>query len=65
MNENDLMSGFYRALSDAEKVEVKRIKADAAELHAYLDTLGASYDLSVAKTKIEEAVMWTTKFLTR
>jgi len=44
---------------------MQKIKDDGLALHQYFESLGASRELSVAKTKIEEAVMWAVKHLTR
>lgn len=62
---NNTMRHTYRVLSDAEKAQMQAIK-DAGQ--AFLDVLapmGASRELSLAKTKIEEAVMWAVKELTK
>jgi hypothetical protein len=34
------------------------------EFHNYIEALGQSRELSLAKTKIEEAVMWAVKHIT-
>ena len=41
--------------------EMNRIKALAEDLHGLVDGLGSCREFSVAKTKIEEAVMWAVK----
>jgi hypothetical protein len=55
----------YRVLTEDEKAIMLKIKDDALALHTYFESLGKSRELSVAKTKIEEAVMWAIKHLTR
>lgn len=35
------------------------------DLHQFMDSLGDSRELSLAKTRVEEAVMWAVKHLTR
>lgn len=62
---NNTMRHQYRVLTDAEKAQMKKIKDDALALHNYLDTLGTSRELALAKTKVEEAVMWAVKHVTR
>ena len=61
---NNVMRHAYRVLSDEEKAAMQKIKDDGLALHAFLDQLGASRELSIAKTKVEEAVMWTVKHIT-
>ncbi len=53
----------YRVLSEQEKLQVSAIK-DAGQ--DFLDTLPreTSRELSIARTKIEEAVMWAVKHVT-
>jgi len=40
------------------------IKGNAASLHGFLGILGNSRELSLAKTKLEECVMWAVKHVT-
>lgn len=61
---NNVMRHAYRVLSDDEKAAMQKIKDDALALHEYLASLGMSRELSLAKTKIEEAVMWAVKHVT-
>lgn len=61
---NNTMRHAYRVLSDAEKAQMARIKDDGLVFHQFIDSLGASRELSIAKTKIEEAVMWAVKHIT-
>lgn len=62
---NNVMRHNYRVLSDAEKVSMTQIKDAGAAFHSMCDSLGSSRELSLAKTKIEEAVMWAVKHLTK
>jgi hypothetical protein len=64
-NTDDVMRMNYRPLSKEESEAVLAIKGNAASLYGFFGTLGASRELSLAKTKIEEAVMWATKHVTR
>lgn len=64
---NNVMRHEYKALSEAEKLQIKRLKDKGLEFWEVIDTLDnfGSRELSLAKTKVEEAVMWATKHLTR
>ena len=64
----------YRALTEAEKGSVTRIKDLGEQFlielriaggHGTSDGRMASRELSIAQTKIEEAVMWAVKHVTR
>lgn len=61
---NNTMRHQYRVLSDAEKANMTRIKDLGLALHDFIGGLGNSRELSLAKTKAEEAVMWATKAIT-
>lgn len=61
---NNVMRHEYRVLSDGEKFQMRHIKDMGSDFHAYVDALGQSRELSLAKTKIEEAVMWAVKHIT-
>jgi hypothetical protein len=62
---NNVMRHQYRVLSDEEKAQMQRIKDLGLEFHQLVDKLGGSRELSLCKTKIEEAVMWGVKHITR
>lgn len=62
---NNVMRHAYRVLSDAEKAQMQAIKDKGLDFHIYLNGVGESRELSLAKTKVEEAVMWAVKHLTR
>lgn len=62
---NNVMRHEYRVLSDAEKAQMQAIKDKGLDFHVYIDGVGQSRELSLAKTKIEEAVMWAVKHITR
>lgn len=55
----------YRALTEDQKARLVAVKDSGAEFLALCDTLGASRELSIAKTNIEQAVMWAVKGITR
>lgn len=60
----NVMRHAYRALTDEEKAACRTVKDKALELMQFIDSLGASRELSLAKTKTEEAVFWAVKHLT-
>lgn len=62
---NNVMRHAYRVLSDDEKAQMQKIKDMGLAFHEYVDSVGQSRELSVAKTKIEEAVMWAVKHITK
>lgn len=62
---NNVMRHQYRVLTDAEKQQMQAIKDKGLELHDLIESIGQSRELSLAKTKTEEAVMWAVKHLTR
>jgi len=61
---NNTMRHAYRVLSDTEKESMSRVKDMGLEFYNELSSLGNSRELSLAKTKIEEAVMWAVKHIT-
>ena len=62
---NNVMRHEYRVLSDAEKHAMKTIKDMGLEFYLTCDAIGGSRELSIAKTKAEEAVMWAVKHITK
>lgn len=62
---NNVMRHEYRVLSDKEKADMQVVKDLGLDLWNYFDGMGSSRELSLAKTKIEEAVMWAVKHLTK
>ena len=61
---NNTMRHAYRVLSDAEKANMSAIKDKGLEFHALVSGMGKSRELSLAATKVEEAVMWAVKHIT-
>jgi hypothetical protein len=61
---NNVMRHGYRVLTDAEKATMQKLKDDGLAFWNLIDSIGGSRELSVAKTKIEEAVMWAVKHVT-
>lgn len=73
MNEDlisDIFRPKYRELSEEEKARVDHLKVIAGELYVLLcpgspeDKLALTREMSLAKTKLEECVMWAVKSLT-
>lgn len=61
---NNVVRHEYRVLSQEEKERMKEVKDKGLEFLTLLDELGQSRELSIAKTKTEEAVMWAVKHIT-
>lgn len=61
---NNTLRHQYRVLTDAEKATVQAIKDKGDEFLAILGA-ASSREASIAKTKIEEAVMWAVKGVTK
>lgn len=62
---NNTMRHQYKVLSEAEKESMTLIKDAGLALHEALERLGNSRELALAKTKVEEAVMWGVKHITK
>ena len=63
--ENNVMRHEYRILNEDEKAAMKDLKDAGWQFHQLCDRIGASREMSLAKTKIEEAVMWAVKHITK
>lgn len=64
---NNVMRHEYRVLTAGEKIDMQVVKDLGRTFHEYLEGMGSprpSRELSLAKTKIEEAVMWAVKHIT-
>jgi hypothetical protein len=62
---NNTMRHQYKVLSEEEKQQMTALKDVGLAFHEAVDKMGQSRELSLAKTKIEEAVMWAVKHVTR
>ena len=60
----DVTRQEYRELSDEEKARIKELKATGTEFISQCNAAGKSRELSLAITKMEEAVMWAVKGIT-
>ena len=61
---NNTMRHQYKGLNDLEKKEMLEIKDKGLEFLELLSKAQPSREMSLAKTKIEEAVMWAIKAIT-
>lgn len=55
----------YRQLSPQEVDDMKELKAKAMDLYLFICRLGDSREIALAKTKLEEAVMWAVNEITK
>jgi hypothetical protein len=55
----------YRQLTDAEKLHHDLIKETAVSLELLFEGVPQGREVSIAFTKLEEAVMWAVKGLTK
>lgn len=72
---NNVMRHEYKVLNDTEKGQMKALKDQGLAFFQLLQSIGggvgqdparmASRELSLAATKIEEAVMWAVKHVTK
>lgn len=62
---NNTMRHQYRVLTDTEKSQMLAIKDSGESLLNFINSLGNKREYSIAKTKLEEAVMWAVKGLTQ
>jgi hypothetical protein len=65
----DKMRMQYRPLTDVEKSQIVSFKSEAAFMSGMIDALVKDEDkerryLEVAQQRLEECVMWVTKFIT-
>ena len=62
---NNTVRHAYRVLTEAEKAQMQDLKDRGLAFIEACDAIGSSRELALAKTKIEEAVMWAVKHVTR
>ncbi len=65
---NNTVRHQYRVLSENEKIDMLAIKDAGADFLRHIDTVatrrGDSRELALARTRVEEAVMWAVKHIT-
>ena len=62
---NNVVRHEYKILTDDEKADMLAIKDMGAAFIHKVSRLGVSRELSIAQTKMEEAVMWAVKHVTK
>ena len=62
---NNTMRHNYRVLSEQEKADMADIKDAGLAFHRLLERFPSSREMSLAKTRVEEAVMWAVKHVTK
>lgn len=62
--QNNVFRHEYRTLSEQEKLNMQLVKDTASTLHDIFKTLNPTREISLAITKLEEAVMWAVKGIT-
>lgn len=62
---NNTVRHQYRTLTDAEKTRMLRVKDIGQGLLEAIADCGEGREYSLAKTKVEEAVMWAVKGITK
>lgn len=62
---NNVVRHEYRVLSEYEKLQMKAIKDMGRDFIQLMETLEPSRERSLAVTKVEEAVMWMVKGITK
>jgi hypothetical protein len=60
----DIFRKEYRELTREDKEAMHQVKSKADDLNNFLLTLTPTRETSIAKTKLEEAVMWAVKSIT-
>lgn len=61
---NNVMRHEYKILDETGKAQMKAVKDAGREFWELIDKIGASRDLSLAKTHIEDAVMRAVRHIT-
>lgn len=62
--QNNAVRHQYKVLNDVEKAQMLAVKDKGLEFLNILNTYQPTREMSLAKTKIEEAVMWAVKGIT-
>lgn len=62
---NNVMRHAYRVLDEDERAQMQAVKDQGLELYQLIESIGSSRELSLALTRVEEAVMWATKHITK
>jgi len=62
---NNVVRHEHRVLDAEEKANMKLVKDAGLDFLTILEDLAPSREVSLAKTKIEEAVMWAVRGITK
>jgi len=61
----DIFRKEYKPLDDSQKLRIDQIKKEAEKLHESIDwAIGDKRMIDLAKTNLEQAVMWAIKAIT-
>lgn len=63
--DNNTMRHQYRTLSDDEKALVNEIKDAGGSFEVLISQMPQGREAALARTKIEEAIMWAVKGITK
>jgi hypothetical protein len=63
--ENNTLRHQYRTLSEEEKLRMQQVKDVGQTFLDLITEIGNSRELSLSKTKTEEAVFWAVKHITK
>jgi hypothetical protein len=61
---NNVMRHAMRALTTEETQQMRAIKTKGLEFYELLTNIGDGRDIAIAKTRVEEAVMWGVRHVT-
>lgn len=64
MGNENVFRPVYRTLTEEEKKKIDLLKDHAGYLYDLIDSVPDGREKSIAKTKLEESVMWAVKGLT-
>lgn len=62
---SNVVRPIYRELTDDEKSLVNSLKDQASVLYSTIESIPDGREKSLAKTKLEEAIMWAVKGVTK
>lgn len=62
---SDIFRKEYREISESEKSSIENIKERAEALYELLNAFPTNRESALSVTKLEEAVMWAIKSITR
>jgi len=65
MSVDNTMRHTYRTLTADEKEQMQALKDAGLALYELLDSLDGGREITLAKAKVEEAVMWGVKAITQ